>query len=137
MNDSYSIDLICNGNKKPAIFSKKTKAIGIGFVECYLMCFYDDKELKSIKYDFFDALCEIRIELEKYNLIPFCYGASLNVFPSGMGRQMSLGISAYKLELGKKTTEKDLVGIFDVGTDIIPATVEEQSKFYIEWCQSK
>src|SRR6185295_18354608 len=67
--------------------------------------------------DYFEALCQIRLSLEKDGLIPFCYGASLNVYPSGMARDMGAGLKAYKLTIGKHARMQDLVEIFSEGPD--------------------
>jgi hypothetical protein len=56
--------------------------------QCCLVCEYRGKRISVEAHDYFDALSNVRLELEKKGLIPFCYGASLNVFPSQMARQM-------------------------------------------------
>ena len=84
--------------------------------------------------DFFDALEEARLpfEADGYRLI--CYGASLNVFPSGMGRDWTQGQESYQfIENGPKET-KD---IFQTGEDVIPATVKEQRLFFLQWSQGR
>jgi hypothetical protein len=69
--------------------------------------------------------------LEKERLLPFCYGASLNVYPSGMARDMGAGLQAYQLTLGKSA--HDLVDIFAEGPDVIPAFVLPQREFFQKW----
>ncbi len=101
--------------------------------DCHLTLSYLNKSLSSISTDFYDALIEIRKTLEQDNIFPHCYGASRNVFPSGMSRDMGNGLKAYKTEIGKQALRKDLVEIFDVGDDIIHSTIEEQKTFHIEW----
>lgn len=86
--------------------------------------------------DYFEAFSQIRVQLEKERLIPFCYGASLNVFPSGMSRDMSAGMTAYRLVHGKKPSRNDLVGIFDEGADVMPAFVGNQREYFNEWLKS-
>jgi hypothetical protein len=103
---------------------------------CALICCYRSKEIEAHADDLFDALCEVRLKLEVEGLIPFCYGASLNVFPSAMSRQMSLGRAAYRMTLGKQSLRSDLVQIFAEGPDIIPATVTRQREFFQSWLQS-
>lgn len=102
-----------------------------------LTCEYRDKRLSVEASDFFEALCLIRIELEKEHLIPFCYGASLNVYPSRMSREMGGGLSAYKFQMGRNASKEDLVGIFDQGADIIPASVSKQKEYFDEWIASE
>lgn len=85
--------------------------------------------------DFFEALLVIRRRvLDPKGLIPFCYGASLDVWPSGMGRDVGRGLRAYKAKIGAQA--KDLVGIFDSGADIIPARVEAQEAYHRDWVAS-
>jgi len=69
-------------------------------------------------------------------LLPFCYGASLNVFPSGMSRDMGLGLKAYRLTKGHQAFNKDLVSIFDAGPDVIPSFVVNQKEYYEDWIES-
>ncbi len=43
----------------------------------------------------------------------YCKGSRLNVLPSGMIRQMTLGMSTYETTAGKPARKEDLVNIFD------------------------
>jgi len=92
---------------------------------------YRDRVLEPDATDYVEAFCDIRLQLERERLIPFCYGASLNVFPSGMGRSMSGGLMAYRLTPGKKPTMDDLVSIFDQAMDVIPVYVAMQKKYFL------
>jgi hypothetical protein len=104
---------------------------------CALTCDYRGKSVRAKANDFFAALCLIRRKLEGEGLIPFCYGASLNVYPSGMARDMALGKKAYRIKPGRHATSADLVDIFDAGPDVIPSTVEMQRKFFLDWVSSE
>jgi hypothetical protein len=103
---------------------------------CRITFRYRDKTLEADATDYFEAFCKIRTQLEGERLIPFCYGASLNVFPSGMARDMSAGMTAYRLTLGKKPSRGDLVRIFDEGVDVIPASVRLQKEHFDDWLKS-
>lgn len=103
---------------------------------CGLICRFRGKEIAAHADDFFDALVAIRLSLEVEGLIPFCYGASLNVFPSAMSRQMSMGKAAYRMTLGKQALRSDMVQIFAEGPDVIPASVTRQREFFQSWHQS-
>ena len=103
---------------------------------CHLSLHYRDRTLQASASDFFEALCSIRLQLEPEQLLPFCYGASLNVFPSGMARDMGAGLSAYRLAAGRHARQADLVGIFDSGPDVVPASVANQQQFYDAWLRS-
>jgi hypothetical protein len=100
---------------------------------CHVTFAYRGRAIEAEAADYFDALCQIRLELEKELLIPFCYGASLNVYPSGMGRDIGAGLKAYKMTMGKHARTHDLVHIFSEGPDIIPAFVSRQREFFEEW----
>lgn len=101
-----------------------------------LVCEYRGKTISSEARDYFEALCSIRLELEKEGLIPFCYGASLNVYPSAMARDMGKGKVAYKMQKGKPATRENLVRIFEEGADIIPSPVALQKEFFKDWLAS-
>lgn len=97
---------------------------------------FDGREITSTEEDYFSALNSIRRVLEKENAFLHCYGASRNVYPSPMSRQMGGGIKAYKLQMGSQAKTSDLVSIFDTGSDVSPTTVDEQERFYKEWLAS-
>jgi hypothetical protein len=102
---------------------------------CRLACTVRGKTHYAEESDFFEALRTIRRRaLEPLSLIPFCYGASLKVWPSGMARDMGRGLKAYKIESGVQASE--LVGIFESGADIIPAKVEMQEQYARDWIAS-
>lgn len=102
---------------------------------CRLTCTVRGETHLADAPDYFSALQRIRKRaLEPKGLIPFCYGASLKVWPSAMSRDMGGGLKAYKIETGLPATE--LVGIFEEGPDIIPASVEMQEEFSRDWIES-
>ena len=127
----YCVSLVGGGDKETALFTVSTENN-----LCRLNCEYRGKVNFAEADDFFEALCRIRLTLEKENLIPFCYGASLNVFPSRMARQMGLGHSAYRMEMGKSAKKENLVPIFSQGKDVVPASVERQRAYFDEWVAS-
>jgi hypothetical protein len=101
---------------------------------CHIQFRYRGNLLEAASSDYFEAFSEIRVQLEKERLIPFCYGASLDVFPSGMGRNMGAGLKAYRLKVGKQAEQ--LVHIFDDGPDVIPSFVAKQKEFFQDWLKS-
>lgn len=103
---------------------------------CVMRATIEGKEVVAHEFDFFECLCRIREALEKTKLQLHCYGASKNVFPSGMARDMGTGLQAYKLTLGQKGSMENLVGIFENGEDVTPSSVEEQARFYKQWLTS-
>lgn len=87
-------------------------------------------------HDHFGAFELLRSRLWSQGLVPLCYAASRNVYPSGMTRQMGGGRMAYRVTFGKQALSKDLVDIFDRGPDIDPVTPEEQRAFFEQWIAS-
>lgn len=51
---------------------------------CHLSFQYPGGEITAEASDYFEAMCKIRLELEKAGWCPVCYGCSRNVYPSGM-----------------------------------------------------
>ena len=100
---------------------------------CRLILAYRELRLEAEADDGFEAFCVVRRRLERENLMPRCYGASLNVFPSPMSRDMGGGWMAYRMTMGRPARLSDLVAIFDTGPDVVPATVEDQRRFFEAW----
>jgi hypothetical protein len=90
----------------------------------------------EIASDAFEAFARLRKIMAQHGITPLCYGASRNVFPSGMSRSMGGGIEAYRLTMGKQALPKDLVCIFDSGPDIEPVLPEEQRAYFESWLSS-
>jgi hypothetical protein len=86
--------------------------------------------------DYFASLALIRRDLEADGWLLSCYGASKNVYPSGMCRDMGGGLSAYKTRMGERGRRSDMVDIFETGPDVEPATVDEQTAFNRRWTES-
>lgn len=85
---------------------------------------------------FFDALCKLRLEIEKNSGLLHCYGASKNVYPSPMQISMGNAVLAYRNYMGKQAYSLDIVNIFDSGTDVEPSTVCDQYNFHYKWLRS-
>ena len=128
MDEEHEIVLIGAGDGERAVITEYE----VGD-KCRLTCTYQGKTIEAEATDFFAALCGIRSQLEPEGLIPHCYGASLNVYPSGMARDMGQGLKAYRMKKGAHTRPADLVEIFETGPDVVPASVEAQEAFWREW----
>jgi hypothetical protein len=131
VTETHSVRLVGGEDDERAIFEFDDDRD-----RCLLVCRYRGQTISSEESDFFEALVSIRRQLQADGLKPYCYGASLNVFPSGMARDMGQGLKAYKMVLGKHVNGADLVGIFDEGPDVVPADVEAQEQFFREWLGS-
>ena len=125
-----------SGTKKPAVISGDVRHWsegGFSHRECNLTLCYDSVEVHGVGTDFFNAFCRIREQLARSGIYPVCYGASRNVYPSGMSRDMGAGLKAHRLQMGRQAQLEDLVHIFDSGPDIELATVEAQKAFAEAW----
>ena len=99
---------------------------------------YAENNVSKVAGDYFTALCRIREELEKQGVTVICNGASKDVYPSPMMRDMGDGDQAYRLKIGVPAKMADVVNIFEVDRDnFIPSTVLEQEEFYQEWLKIK
>jgi hypothetical protein len=87
-----------------------------------------DEEFERIyqEVDLLECLKSIRRDLEGMGLLLCCQGARLNVFPSGMLRQMTDGRLAYSLQAGEMPSDDDLVDIFAPADCSEVATLEDQ-----------
>ena len=103
---------------------------------CHVTFEYDGRKISARAADFFEALAQVRLQLEKEHLMPYCYGASLNVFPAGISRWIGLGLKPYRLTKGKLASSDDMVHIFASGPDVVPVTVARQNEFFQEWLKS-
>jgi hypothetical protein len=128
----YKIHLI--GGENDEVANIVTSYLDVNF--CQIQFEYRGRLIQESALDYFECLCKIRLQLEEEKLIPFCYGASLNVYPSGMGRDMGRGLKAYKSIIGKQSKIEDLVFIFDEGPDVIPSSVANQKAYFQEWLKS-
>ncbi|NHK27686.1 hypothetical protein FF098_007215 [Parvularcula flava] len=96
----------------------------------------DQDEYFAVAGDYFAAFQSIRIDTAPLGIKFLCQGARKNVYPTGMARDMGLGLSAYQLELGKKADKSKLVRIFDAAPSSEIDTVENQDDFWRQWLAS-
>ena len=94
-----------------------------------------DRVFDAAAKDCFAALQQLRRVLSKEGLDLLCYGASRDVYPSGMGRSMGGGRKAYRNVIGQPARDP-VVSIFDSGPEIIAASVDEQESFHRQWVES-
>jgi hypothetical protein len=100
------------------------------------VAYEDGRSVSASADDVFFALVAVRRALEAEGLLLECYGASRNVWPSGMALSMNGGRLAYRMTLGQPGRQDDLVGIFETGPDVAPVTVQEQEAFVQQWRDS-
>jgi hypothetical protein len=128
--------VLANGSRVPAKMT--ADEICAGGKEIYRISLEQGTEVRTAESgeDFFEALKELRQELEKNGALLHCFGASENVYPSGMQRSMGPAVLAYKMRLGSPTSQQDIVSIFETDETVVPATVEQQERFVRRWLDS-
>lgn len=85
--------------------------------------------------DYFEALVLLRLFLEELGVSLLCNGARVDLYPSGMSRDMAKGIKAAVLaEHGKRP---QTFNIFEYQPGIQLATVAEQKAFYQSWLRKR
>jgi hypothetical protein len=87
----------------------------------------------AVEDNLFDALLAVRAQLEPLGSLIAVRGASIDVWPSGMAFDMGPAQSAYRMTMGKQAVLKDLVDIFEVADDVVPATIAEQTEYREKW----
>jgi hypothetical protein len=94
-------------------------------------CGFDGKPF--LGQDLFEALANLRRDLEKSHRRILCAGARVDVFPSAMCRSMGGGRKAYILRSGTPTKTGDLIDIFDYAPPELVGTVEQQRANHRKW----
>ncbi|MHC8367804.1 hypothetical protein ACYZT9_18605 [Pseudomonas sp. ZT5P21] len=85
--------------------------------------------------DFYQCFGKLRKDNPDLQFL--CKGAKLNVHPSSMSSQMTLGLKAYELVLGEAAELGDLVYIFDYEEDNLTNKPEDQRAFFMKWIKSE
>jgi hypothetical protein len=82
--------------------------------------------------DVFECLTQLRLELAKYGCKPLCAGARIDVYPSGMSRDMGGGklLQVFSSEPTKEWEDVTHVWIFDYAEPDLIASVEEQFNYH-------
>ncbi|WP_454839557.1 hypothetical protein [Pseudomonas hormoni] len=85
--------------------------------------------------DFYKCLGHTRNDNRE--IIFLCKGAKINVHPSTMSSQMTLGVKAYELTLGKPALRNDVVNIFDYEEHDLTNDPKVQEEFFMRWIESE
>jgi hypothetical protein len=86
--------------------------------------------------DLFEALREMRKDLECAGSQLLCAGARPDVTPSGMSRGMGGGRKAYIVHLGSPASRTEMVDIFDYAEPAIVGSVQQQRDYFQAWADS-
>jgi len=100
------------------------------YLECQL------GEFQATDWNYFDALCQIREQLESTGWRPRCYGACEDVYPSNMCRDMGKGMVAYRNQIGRPADQEHLVETFAASGELEPVSVQRQQAFFQRWLES-
>ncbi|MFU2330626.1 hypothetical protein [Pseudomonas sp. NFX98] len=84
--------------------------------------------------DLYECLGLLRADFPETKFL--CKGAKLNVHPSRMSSQMSAGLVAYELHLGRPSESEDSINIFDYEEADITNDIQQQRDFYQCWINS-
>ena len=95
-----------------------------------------EERIAESEVDFFEALKQLRLDLEKTGALLCCFGGTENVYPSGMQRSMGPAVLAYKMRIGSPALRQDIVSIFEADETVVPSTVEQQERFHRRWIAS-
>ncbi len=85
-------------------------------------------------HDCFDCFGLLRADFPHITFL--CKGARIDVYPSRMSSQMSCGMVAYQMELGRRADREDMVRIFDYEDTDITNDIREQQDFFRQWIKS-
>jgi hypothetical protein len=90
------------------------------------------KKLFFIDGDIFECFNQLRLELAKHDLKVLCAGARIDVYPSGMSRNMGGGVVAQVSSIDSTSGEEDvqLVNIFDYAEPDLIVSVEKQFNYF-------
>src|SRR6478735_3840947 len=109
----HEINIVSDGKIEKCVLLQETLPASESVNgNCRLVLKMSSREVIAEEHDFFEALISIRREIEPEKILLNIYGASINVWPSGMARQMGSGLRAYKMKMGSSATREDLVSIF-------------------------
>lgn len=93
-----------------------------------------------ISSNYYNSFVEMRSWLLEEQLgFPMVKGSLLYVYPSRMTLQMSGGLKAYSLIMGKQSNEEDIVDIFDsidIDQSNYLSSRLEQEKYFKKWLNS-
>ncbi|MGE8098985.1 hypothetical protein [Pseudomonas fluorescens] len=131
MSSTIIVDIVVgvNGSKEDAqlICDKKKITIELLMRNGYRKSYSD--------HDFYKCFAKVREDHP--DIVFYCKGAKVNVHTSSMSSQMSLGLKAYELALGKTPSLDDVVYIFDYAEGELTNDYSVQREFYMRWIKSE
>lgn len=125
MKTQFSVVVVKDGEKQKVNLVCDDEEISIAIAN---IC---GRKKTYVERDFYKCFALLRKDNPQLDF--YCKGAKLNVHPSSMSSQMSLGLKAYELEVGREPTVNDLVFIFDYEDQGLTTNPDEQRLFYLAW----
>ena len=127
MSEEISITIVINGLRQEAQLICEHRSITLSLRT-------QDGKIKSYTgANFFKCFGNMR--KDNPDIIFMCKGAKKNVHPSSMSAQMSLGLKAYELTLGKEPLTSNVVHIFDFEDHDLTNDPQVQINFYHKWIE--
>jgi hypothetical protein len=126
--DNVEIFIIRNGSREAAKLCCNSESLSITFI------LQDGYRKTYTGSDFYECLGHIREDHR--DVVFLCKGSKINVHPSTMSSQMTLGVKAYELTLGKPALRTDLVSIFDYEENNLTNDPKVQRDFFMRWVES-
>jgi len=123
--------------KIKVLIDDKNKEVTVKYdIDKLLMTFSEAENFEKIYQgkDIYACLAKVRADFPHITFL--CKGAKINVMPSRMASQMSAGLVAYEMTLGKEATRDDIVHIFDYEESNITNNPDEQLNFFNIWLAS-
>jgi len=112
--------------------------------KAFLICDRNNRELTFLmdndlrktykEEDIYECFGLLRADFPTIQFL--CKGAKINVHTSRMSSQMSAGVLAYEVTLGRSTEDDDIVNIFAYEDTDITNNIEEQRAYYKKWIKS-
>jgi len=84
--------------------------------------------------DIYACLAKVRADFPQITFL--CKGAKINVMPSRMASQMSAGLVAYEMTLGKHADQDNIVHLFDYEENNLTNDPQVQIDFFKTWLAS-
>ncbi|MFY0731250.1 hypothetical protein [Pseudomonas sp. NFX15] len=123
--ETLEVLIIANGTRQGAELLCDSKNLTITFI---MKNGYKNSETGSDLYE-----CFGKIRKNNPDVTFLCKGAKINVHPSSMSSQMTQGVKAYELTLGKNAHRNDVVSIFDYEEENLTNNPEIQKEFFMRW----
>jgi hypothetical protein len=127
--NTIEIAIIKNGQRPTAMLLCDSKYLTI------TLTMEDGYQNSYTGDDFYKCLGKVRADHR--DVIFLCKGAKINVHPSSMSSQMSLGVKAYELTQGKRASLQDIVNIFDYEEKNLTNDPDVQEEFFLRWFWSE